>query len=1584
MDILNFYNDISEAAERAFQKTSALIKQNQVLSNIKPVAGTLFHGALGPGLMVYDPMSQFVKGEATFAKAAKDFVVDAKQFEMGGKIAARGIQAAGESAFQSSSKMSRGVQTVTKTIREWTSTSKMMEDTLKTLAGRTGVMATSFKGLASVIKVATGPIGTALMVTTVAYDQFVKRWMDNSARLEKSIKSVSNIFKEGDTWDVRAGMNQWTAQGGSRREFLTLMGRGGSYLQGATTGQAAMAAEVARAVSRQTGRPLTAQFEGLAEHLYARRLQGATKEEIDRDLLERRVMAGGPGATTMFKGPLERYREWGEDTGAKFNRAFQGWSPGDIVRSMTFMRRGGGLERARQGVVGALNYAMENRLPGVPGFFPAIRNLGEGVSGLAGLAERGSASWDMGMGGMRLMAGKYLAQAGPQSMLNYIPGLRMLLGNDLNKAGEALQLQGGVGALSGISKKTGIALSAEQEKLTKEESGLRGLKEAQVAYEKYQEMKTKHPEVINNLLKIASEQSSALEKGDTESFEKAQKSIEDLARKTGKDVKDLVELKDVTDNYKKEIEEIAKNPEKFKQRIKEGEKRVEDSGKRVTALGKAIKSFTGIDVLPEGKPKGKEDITDLSYTALEDEIRRFEEDETKKLKEIRRIRLRGTPQEKTQLSKLEEQYARMQFEKEGFTKEQIGELQKARTAGDTAKEMEILSQREETRIRNLSKRLHEEGRSEAVVATGKTLKAIANVEIPAAIQMYLARGIITSEQKEEIEGIKGEDKEYGIHTADMTRMEMQKYTAQHAAKMQEVKSRYIPKQRQMQSAGIAMAASELAARGLIGKEEVDKINELAKEGKEHSIAEAHEVLQLAQQRVQLRRAAVDVQYLPRERQLHGAGLSATAGGMAAQGLINEKDVERINTLVKKGDEISLHHAEKILQITQQRAQVEETILQTKIQVIHREGAVTGIGLQIGSQARRGIAPLLTSAADRREVALRIRDLQRLKNPTEEDQKQLTVLQGQSLMQGIIESKNPRLISRSQETMKNILSIREQMFRAEIDFTLRYAQARMHIIQVHYDNMNQLETTRLTQLDRKFSAYIQYGQAVFGLQGTMVQAQMGRYAGGDYWRQQYRGARGLAEQRRDIIMGAAGYQMPRELQIARALRENREARGDYRRQQARQREEDQANIQAAMNTQEAIRKQLGIPVDIGRRGTETGGDLGESWLGRIAVAPGRGGAQSTEGALGQYGGKGKWPSLFGKEIDSEVVYREKLRNRRALIKEMSGIGEVESIVNPPSEEFADRPQKQIRTQAQYAAWLRLNYAGQRQPKKTYGSDVETMSKLGGYMGYGTQFGHYSPTGTWIGGRQEGEGQEPGRKPYELTMEKFYQSEGGRQLLMGMLQRNQASYSRMGIDVSGRIKQLAQEQQEFEAKKLATTMRVRGRETASMEDQTKVMEEEVGKLPEGSRKQQEVKLALAEQYKRMAGQYMATGDLEKAEEASKKQEELLKDIPEEMKKDFGDTAKQQLNELKTQTNILNSINEVLGGKTPVEEGKEIPEEKEGKTEKLDEKGKPEDKMQSAADTMLKAADKLANVKVDVNVNGGTATTSQSGAGSYGNQY
>lgn len=1063
MDVLEIYNSIASAADNALQKTSTLIKQSQTLSSIKPIAGTLAAGALGPGIMLYDPLDKFIKGEASFAKASKDFVVDAKQLEMGGKIVAYGISKAGDAWLQNYPKIEKGIGSASKVIKDFTNTSKMMEDSIVSLSAKTGVFATSFKTAAQIIKVATGPIATALLATQTTYEMFVKRWIEESNKLQNNVQSLAITFKDEDVIGTFQGMQQYARSGGSREQFLGLL-QNAPYRGETTARTAFQIAEITKIVTRETGRSQREEFNKYMQHFAVRGMGGVSEQEIRRELIQRRVMAGGPGAELSIKNPVDRYREWEQDLGYNFSVAGSMMSPGMGIRKAQFAVPGDISGRIRFGTTRAIN-AMQEYAPWLVGGPISPGMAGRAVSSLSQLSTLA------GVGLKRREANQQLAHAKEIAAIDPEAAMR-------------LQFLSGISAAEYVGGTTRLNLAPQQTRvaaLEKESSENEQMLEAGKMIEKGRE---KMPVATKELHSIVQKYAAA-KTGDE--WAEANEYASELASRIGVTIQELVNFAKVSDEWTNKIARSGGLDQVAEKQKRTAEKLREET-KKAVEMQKAIGIVDEME-LPVAGTMSFKDIGSASYVQLQQAELAHQKGMASTQRRLKEIQL-GETKPSAGYSNIKTEKKALEREMGGYRQEETG-----LSAEDEAKYNKYM---------------------------GKAADAKTN-----------------------------EEREKYIKWANDLRTVTKTQARRSALGLQSDQTRIKLQEAQMEIAGLQVPTqiAALGARGIIDKSRVKEITDITAKNP----YEAQIEVQKEQAKHKIALQKVDVSYIPRQRKLEGVEMGVQARALGSTGVMDEKSVTRVQDLVAKGDEVSLRHAQQILALTEKRYQIEESIVDLKIKEAQREGVKQGLGLQMGVLQRQG------SLSDEERWAI------------------------QANMEG-----GTRAADKGAPVIQNILSVRKKMMDDELQFTVQYTQARMNIIKTHYDNAIQTERGKLEEADRKKAPELQYGRDVYGTQQIMANAEVNRHAGEDYWRQQAREKISLKEQGQDLMIGLAGGEVPRAVQMARSIRDYRRRKKDFAREQARTKEADEAGIGAQIATEDALAKE-GMPISELEK-TEGGRDL----------------------------------------------------------------------------------------------------------------------------------------------------------------------------------------------------------------------------------------------------------------------------------------------------------------------------------------------------------------------------------------------------------
>lgn len=155
--------------------------------------------------------------------------------------------------------------------------------------------------------------------------------------------------------------------------------------------------------------------------------------------------------------------------------------------------------------------------------------------------------------------------------------------------------------------------------------------------------------------------------------------------------------------------------------------------------------------------------------------------------------------------------------------------------------------------------------------------------------------------------------------------------------------------------------------------------------------------------------------------------------------------------------------------------------------------------------------------------------------------------------------------------QSVLSIREQMYEQEIEFTRRYAQTVTDIIKTHYDNRINLERTSLYGAEIKNQNAVGFGSQL--LQGGRERSgiEMQVFQNLNSLLQERRTERGFKEAGMDMMFGIAGQQLPPEIQMIRGIRNLREQREDYQAQQIMQERKERTEGESSYRSMRTLKR-----------------------------------------------------------------------------------------------------------------------------------------------------------------------------------------------------------------------------------------------------------------------------------------------------------------------------------------------------------------------------------------------------------------------------
>lgn len=1210
-DILDIYNQIAEAAQKAIDRTAELVAKSKALSTLKIGGSTLFHGALGPGMMLYDPFEQAIKGEKAFHEAMAEAIRDAKQLEIGGKVLGHGIEEGARTFGASSVRIQSAAQKTSEVIRAFTSTTVMMDDAIGNLAGKTGLMAVGFTRMAQAVKLVTGPIGTFVMALQFTYSE-MNKWADASERVEKQLVSTLSTFqryqKEANLGSLRGAASQYVATGGTRQEFLEHMGGVATY-GNIPQAVAAQTINVAKAVSEATAVQMQPLIKQLAETASVLIAKGGDAETAIR---RARIMMAGPHAANAIVGLGDRYQNMQETYGSYFANMRRGaptyyadWSrnAGSNQWEESVSKTKGVVNRA----IGAgLEFAANpfNWIPAGQQTYHVLSTMfgGGPVVNRSKGQRYNPAEVARGFGFGPYMSidwGATVANVERQSIENSLNR-----GRDMYRQGRELVGTTKIPTLDPAKK---WALEQEwggegNRPISRVNPRGRGFETVTIESLEAERANALAKQRKGTITQVTGAQNQLLGVSQlTTSFQRiGGEEIGKLSQQVGKD-KDLLEA------YKM-IKEANETIPGFAKEIQSAAEEAEAANKEADPK-KMQQATEKLEKLP------------AKYGKTQAEINRYISAWSKWGSEIDK----GTDPEK-----LEKQI-----------EENEKSLDRKMKGADLQSKFQAAALPYLNKGEGVPEQLTIQGRSD-LGALQKEAMAI-EAEMAQAAKRY-----------RELSSLKAPDTK---QRQELIELERQKagFQANEAGLMPEDYEKY------MKMKSEASEYKDIPAQ--------EKALAKAEEFRTTQMLKNPSIQRSKQLQIEILQRALSSQNRPRS-------FAAAEGWNAAMiPELHQRGVLSTEQMKEAQKATSSEQANFLLELAQQLHNTKMLPLQGAL----TRGVDVGVsGIRAASLAGKGV-----ELGDIPNIIAHGTDLQR-------------------------------------EAAKSVLSIREDMYKKEIDFTVQYTKARQQLIETHYNNLNQLEQTKLQSMDRKYAPHLQYGQEIAGTYRTEAAAQMGRYAGEDYWRQQGR-------ERMDMMVGFGGGQVPRGIQMMRQI-------GDFTRAQARQKEADTLSIQSHKNT------------------------------------------------LSDLAGKG------------------------------------------------------------------------------------------------------------------------------LSQSDLEGTEGGRALQLQMLQESQAAYSRQGTDVSGQIRGLTQAQRTFAGKKLAGELLMRGNKGKSIQEQIRVMENQVGQLGEGDQRDR-AKAELGETYQRAAQHYAETGDVGKAQEYMKKQEEALVGVSEAIRKDFGDVQKQSLTELREHTKYLQQIAEAF---------------------------------------------------------------------------
>ena len=1111
-DILTqVYKDIESAASRASTSVKNLIADT---SKLKGLGGTAFAVGMG-GLNVAGTMGSFgssVAGGKGLTSSYTDAVKEIRKSELELKTFGYTIEGFGKKL--SSLKESWGTYTkeAGASMRQNASFVADFGKMAETMAAKSGILAKSLGTLGQGFKIALGPIGTATLVATIAYEQFVTKTIKLSDELIKKQKEVASAVQSATGMtSTQAGVAAGTAgaQGyysglGSRQTALQAVQLGSQVGMG--TQVSLQIANIANSVAQAQGKALEPV---LKDMLMKASMSFAGKTEAQRrDMLTEARLASGP--IVQAPGMGQTYT----DSMTRIGRGF------GVARDTMFGRQGqlGTIGRA---IAGPRQEFSENPISDMlyDALMPKMFKPG-GTSILGGLTSKILSpieSMSKGVGlytarntekfGSNLEGiGNFLSQRGFGDRGGYLQNLgieqqvRGTAGRASIRQGES---ETKIGKISAILEQN--ELLKEYDKLGKNTEELE--KKRAEAYKKAKTLQTKA------LIPKTKEEQDVFDKEVEENraiISDTSKGIQKFKTAGSKyGLPERVLTSSEISKYEKERED-----ERKKAQILADQQRIAEP------LGNLIGNFRptvegGVDYKAVA---GKFTTESIKYTKNKKRIQELENKiqsgkaTQKEKEEYDRLNRQSGAYEQEWLNPGEEESARIQTlssERDELTKQ----FEDRRKAGKSTSHITSQIAQREKEIAAIKKG---KGTSvidklsmqqQADVMTAKTsmqgfFKGGEISDIRTSIEGMFATGMLGAEDKESMLAFMG-----GVDPEQMKQM---------------FKSGNIEGLR-----GLALPhMDEKDFNKAIEGQDINSI--LASVSEKVSPADMQKAqmsLRLKGAEFQRKQAGMESQYMPAEREMSSKFMESGVKSLQDIGKITGNEIQKITDLLAKKDQLSIAEAGKIIGLAEKRYQLEEATLNLQLKQSGRASDRVGLGISISSSATLGYIG--------GEEAKRLGDLTK--------------------------GMGNEGFDKAQPIVQNILSTQERMYQQELQFTVRYTEARMDIIKQHYDKATSLERLKVEGADRRIAPFSQYGQGIANAYQPMMSAISGKFSAMEGMRGDTISARGLGEQRQDLMYQMAGIGVPEHIQQQRALRSQKEAEENFSRQIIQQKKMDTASL-----------------------------------------------------------------------------------------------------------------------------------------------------------------------------------------------------------------------------------------------------------------------------------------------------------------------------------------------------------------------------------------------------------------------------------------
>jgi hypothetical protein len=1126
-------------------------------SKVGAVAGGTIGSAATYGLYAADAKNP-VRGVA-------DAITFTNAQEKGGAAIAKTLEMIGDA----STKTGQKVHKAAGLIRSFTNETTQLAESLDVLAGRAGIVSKTLTGMTNVFKLATGPIGQTIAITTIAYDQFIDRAVKKFQEFEKVRNEAVKSFEEVARRERLLGVNvAGRLDAGARSSFLEQASRSGtsttglsrlSYLRaagdagamGLTARQSDLAIRYGTAIARETGKEVSKAIrDGMRDVLAARAMAGSDSIEsrLARRALESGVSLAYRGAPTAG----QRVDAFLQDTGrdfTQFGRAVSNsWDSGRSNYLYDSLNRIPGISALRLGRAGRGGFSRAvGGITDIAATVTGVNQLGSVGRGI-GSAAYGLSKWyskrdiELGQRGIDAMRkGGY-----DKSYVDYL---------QLEQNARASQVRADQKSeeLDRRARAELIALEPERQALAERREKIEAIR----AVRNNQNLLVQKDRIGKRIYKIK----NMIESGGLSKERRKELSEELIRLRTNeRDIGDSINRNNALVKAQGNTFDVTKYTTNFKfieDEFKKDEGEFKEKEDKI--LTKSIKSYTGRDInvfdyLGQQNIERAGNISSLGIEAPisfgENLSRRiakgfgfnpkkvYSEDEKKNILD----RLVGET-----FAGLDREQAKLQEETETRRKKTAG-IYSGEGAGIILPELLKLSESKED-LKNVINKLSDEdirklGQGGAVEEIRASLLKNVNEgtegdrgRVASQVSEVLKKKPV--EFFDEFEGSISKTVEKILKDGSEIAKNSMKALEARAInaikqKIDKISSKEAEKLKDYTKETSAIQVDMSVTRGEISAKDGEEIKKLLMSDDKSKVAEGESRLRENARRISLAGLKTQKELQSGELAVQQISFGISIDDAVLDGAIDPSKAKELKKAMESGDITKRQDA------------------RAKYQMLMKEYAT--------KQARRQFeAKKITKSYDVNQTTPFL---------ISRAQERGFISAGEATSFGKMNVNDD--MTRNQ--LQSLLKIKEDAFEQELQFTIRYTQLRMDVLEKHYEQAISAETLKLEGKDRAISPQLQYGRELFGISQAAAGAVMGSFAGEDYRRGVGRQRRALHERRQMMSMSFAGVQLPEYARMGLALRSQREQEEDFRRSLERQKLQDRMQIGSVQQTLESLQGQ----------------------------------------------------------------------------------------------------------------------------------------------------------------------------------------------------------------------------------------------------------------------------------------------------------------------------------------------------------------------------------------------------------------------------